>query len=83
MRMWMAGFALAEEAKLVDEDGDWALFESKSPVVPLTTPEVLPVAPVTDDLRQRMQKIKDALKDRPDVQAVEVPADRAPDPQAR
>jgi hypothetical protein len=80
-RKWMAAFALSEEARLVYEQGDWALFESKLDVLPVTSTEVLPIPPVTDTMRDRMRKIKEALANRPEVQQVEVPPDRPRDPE--
>jgi hypothetical protein len=71
---WMASFAIAEEARLVDEAGDWALFESRLPVAALTSREELPRGPLTDTMRERIQGVKDALRDsRPDTQEVLVP----------
>jgi hypothetical protein len=75
---WMVSFAIAEEARLVDEAGDWALFESKLPVAAPTSPEELPAGPLTDTMRERIRQVKDALRDsRPDTQEVEVPPVRA------
>jgi hypothetical protein len=79
---WMASFAIAEEARLVDEDGDWVLFESKLPVVPLTSPDVPPPNPKNDTMRERIAHVKDMLRaTRPDVDDVEVPPETSKAPE--
>ncbi len=71
---WIASYAIAEETRLVQEEGDWVLFESKLPLVPLTSPDVPPPNPTNDTMRQRIQHVKDMLRaSRPDVDDVEVP----------
>jgi len=79
---WMASFAIAEEARLVDEAGDWALFESKLPVVPLTSPDVPPPSPMNDTMRERIQHVKDMLRaSHPDVDDVVVPPENNKSPE--
>lgn len=51
---WMASYALASEATLVDEVGEWALFESKLDLVPLTSRDVPLETPTPETLRQRL-----------------------------
>jgi hypothetical protein len=79
---WMASFAIAEEARLVGEEGDWVLFESKLPVVPLTSPDVPPPSPGNDTMRDRLLHLKDVLRaSRPDVDDVVVPPENTKSPE--
>jgi hypothetical protein len=50
--------ALAPEADLVAVEGEWALFRSRLPTVPLTSPDEVP-AEVTDTLARRVNRLID------------------------
>ncbi len=79
---WIASYAIAEEARLVEEEGDWVLFESKLPLVPLRSPDVPPPNPMNDTMRQRIEHVKDMLRaSRPDVDEVQVPPETSKRPE--
>jgi hypothetical protein len=50
--------ALAAEADLVAVEGEWALFRSRLPTVPLTSPDEVP-ADLTDTLARRVNRLID------------------------
>jgi hypothetical protein len=49
--------AVAPEATLVETAGDWALFESKLPVVPLLAKDAPLPSPPPDSLRSRLERL--------------------------
>jgi hypothetical protein len=53
---------LAPEASLVDTAGDWMLFESRLPVVPLLSPDVPLPTPRPESLRDRIEMLKKTPK---------------------
>ena len=74
---WMASFALAQEATLVAEEGEWALFESKLDLLPLLSPDEMLPEPKPETMRDRVHQIQEALRDRPDAPQVEVPPEKS------
>jgi hypothetical protein len=72
---WMASYALAQEATLIAEEGEWALFESKLELVPLLSPDVPLPDPKPETMRDRIREIQNAIHDRADAPKVEVPAE--------
>jgi hypothetical protein len=68
-------YALLEDARLVGADGDWLLFESRKPVVPLLSPSMKMEHPAPEQLRERVAKLVSGAHDAPPV-----PAEPAYDP---
>jgi hypothetical protein len=55
--MKLASFALQPEAEYVTESGDWALFRSKLPVVPLLSRDEPMEKPPAETLRERIKSL--------------------------
>jgi hypothetical protein len=72
---WLASYALAREATLIGEFGEWALFESKLNVVPLTSPDVPLPNPRPETLRDRVLKVSQELSNSSNAAPAEIPAE--------
>ncbi len=76
---WEAIVVLAVEARLVAQQGEWTLFESKLPLVPLTSSDVLLESPEPDTMRTRVKALIEALRSKPDAPQVETPPEQSPE----
>jgi hypothetical protein len=72
----LAQLTLAPEARYVASAGEWVLFESTLPVVPVTSRAVLTPEPRPETLRERAARIVDRMGG---VPTVTVPPERQPD----
>ncbi len=59
---WEASYVLAREARVVAQEGEWILLESKLPVVSLLSPDVPLETPPPETMRQRVQSFIDAWR---------------------
>jgi hypothetical protein len=75
----LAQLTLAPEGRYVATAGEWVLFESTLPVVPVTSRPVLMPDPMPEQLRDRAARIVDRMGG---VPTVTVPAEQQPDPSA-
>jgi hypothetical protein len=57
-----AAYSLSAEANLVARSGEWSLFESKLPLVSLTSPDAPLEDPTPQTIRQRIEKLLDDLR---------------------
>jgi hypothetical protein len=57
MRAWIATYALADDAEYVAEEGEWILFRSRYPVVPLTSPDWPLEKPPPDSMREKLSEV--------------------------
>ncbi len=58
---WLSAYALAQETRLVHEEGEWALFEAKKPVLPLTSPDEPLPDPRPETIRDRIETLASAF----------------------
>jgi hypothetical protein len=79
---WMASFALAQEATLIGEEGEWALFESKLDVIPLKSPDEMLPEPKPETMRDRIRVIQQAIHDKANTPQVDVPPEKPSDAEA-
>jgi len=75
----LAQLTLAPEGRYVATAGEWVLFESTLPVVPVTSRAVLTPEPVPEQLRDRAARIVSRMGG---VPTVTVPPEQQPDPSA-
>ena len=74
---WLASYSLAGEARLIAESGEWVLFESKLPLVAVTSPDAPLPVPRPESMRDRIRKLVDAARSAPDAPKVAVPDEKA------
>jgi hypothetical protein len=60
---WMGVLALAPEARLIAQSGEWMLFESRFPTVPLLSHNFWLMGPPPENLRDRIRAVIAASKD--------------------
>jgi hypothetical protein len=69
--VWMATYALSDDAEYVAGEGEWLLFRSRSPVAPLTSPDWAMESPPPPSLREKIaeisRKLEQAAESAPDV----------------
>jgi hypothetical protein len=70
---WVASYALQAEADYVGEAGEWILFRSKLPVVPLTSHDVALESPPEESVRDRVNQLMATLREPPKVKVPLVP----------
>jgi hypothetical protein len=75
----LAQLTLAPEGRYVATAGEWVLFESTLPVVPVVSRAVLTPGPIPEQLRDRAERIVTRMGG---VPVVTVPPKRHPDPSA-
>jgi len=83
VRVWIATYALADEAEYVTEEGEWVLYRSRLPVAPLTSPDWPLEKPPPPSMREKLsdvaRKLKESMQSAPDVEVPPEPTeDRAP-----
>ncbi len=65
LRLWLAAFALSDDAEYLAEEGEWALFRSRYPVAPLTSPDWPLEKPPPGSMRQKLTELHRKLKESP------------------
>ncbi len=70
----LAIYALSPEAEYVTTSGEWILFRSRGPTLPLTSREGRIMGPPPEDLRDRIAAMVQSLKDAQNVQTPENPS---------
>jgi hypothetical protein len=71
VRVWLATFALADDAQYVAEDGEWVLFRSRYPVAPLTSPDWPLEKPPPDSMHEKLaetaRKLRESQQNAPEI----------------
>jgi hypothetical protein len=70
---WMATFALQDDAEYIAEEGEWVLFRSRFPVVPLRSGDAPMEIPPPDSMREKIAAVARSIAKHAEGAEVEIP----------